>query len=260
MKKLKLIAILIMTCCLGSYSQVNYETFKDNTNKKLEKLINFPSTLYNPETESFDPDSLSITIVEDITKYLQNAGFSHFNIKDFPLIDHVPLSDDNPFEVFVIGYHCGGTAGWIPRSIIVKHTKNKPLIYPMDIECFFYEFHQLKDELYLCIGGVPGSGICRGYSIYAIDFNKNQAEFKPVFGKNDSFQICNSDITFEAEQKMLVIDVEYLPYQSEDSNYENNLLNDGYTCFSVQYNSENLKIEDLTLKSKFDGEKFVKPE
>lgn len=259
MKKTIFAILFLILSFSDNYAQNNYEAFKDSINKKLELLSHYPQTLYEDDWADFDPDSLSSVVATDITKYLKSEGFTNFKIEDFPLIEHVE-TENNQFETLVVGYHCGGSAGWIPHSIIIKHTKDKPLIYNIEAETHFYEFHQLKNELYLCIGASPGSGICRGYSVFAIDFSKDTAQFKPVFNGEYAFYLCNSDITFEEEENILSIYIDFLPYKDEDETYETYLKEHNYTYFSVEYDSQKDEQNPVVVfKSKFDGEKFVTP-
>lgn len=258
----RLLTCFIFTYLISSlsYGQSSYEIFKDSVNQKLKRLSSYnPHSPDENDIIDFDPDSLLSVAAEDITRYLKSEESIHFKIEDFSFIEH-RITNDNQFETLVLGYHCGGSAGEIPRSIIVNHTKDKPRIYNIETETSFYEYHQLKDELYLCIGSSPGSGICRNYSAYAIDFSKAMPQFEPVFNGEHFFYLCNSDITFDDNEKELLIYIDFLPYKAEDETYEAYLNEQNYTYFSVEYDSEEDEQNPTVIfKSKFDGEKFIKP-
>lgn len=260
MKKVILILFISAFFISNNYAYNNYEQFKTDINKRLTILSNFAQTFYENDMESFDPDSLSNAIAEDVAEYLRSGGLKYFNAQDFPLMEHVEKNNGSPFEVLIIGYHCGGTAGWIPHSIIIKHTNHKSLIYDIKAETYFYEFHRLKDEIYLCIGGAPGSGICRGYAVYSIDFGNEGSKFEPVFNGEHAFFLCNSDITFDEEDKMMTVYIDYLPYKDDDTSYETYLNENGYTYFSVEEDTEEGEQNfEIIFRSKFDGKRFVKP-
>lgn len=257
MKKYLIVVFTFISALMGCYSQSNYDAFRKKTNDKLELLSNFSMLYFENEENVFDPDSLSEEIVRDVVSYLKQEGLKGFNVPDFPLIERVE-SEDGKFEVLVIGYHCGGTAGWIPHSIVIKHDEENSFVYSIDGEMYLYDFSCLKDNTYLCFGTVPGSGIvCRGAIAVTINFGKDSYDFVPVFDRKAFFTMCNSELSYNDNEKFLT--VEYEPYRVEDFSFDDFLKERGYEFLSIEPKSENTDGSYAVFKSRFDGEKFIKP-
>lgn|GEM_PF-2685835 len=267
----KLIASICLACAFSVqvFAQNNYEAFKKELDAKLELLSLFPHKIYEEEYSEvgeFDPDSLSMVIAGELAAYIQNNGFQNIDIEDMPQIDYYISENDSTFRVYTVGYDSGGSARWIPHPVIVKQDGEKLKVFDLSyIECNFYDFYKLKDEVYLCIGYIPGWGACINQAIYAIDFGGEKAEFVPVFNGKEDLSICNSDIYYDRSHGILTIDVNHLSLNNENENCQTffDRYYDGFSsfspeCYTVSFHSQEEMAVVLT--SVFDGEKFVKPE
>lgn len=252
---------LIYFCLPYSYAGQKYEIFKTKLNENLELLSTYPKTIFDEELISFDPDSLSGVIAMEIISFLSSDDSTYFRQEDFPLLENTTDSTNGTFfEVLIFGYHCGGTAGWIPKPITIKQTHGKTKIFNMiDTDCYFYDFYHLSEEKYLCIGSVPGWGSCRNEAIYVIDFKKDIPEFEPAFSNKAIFSICNSSIEYEEINRIVTIEVEYLP---SDNDCKSFFQDPDYSCFLIECNPDSDDNEDTVaiLTTKYDGNKFIKPD
>lgn len=254
-----LITITLLFSTTNIFAQSSYTASKESINQKLALLSTFYQILtsYDEEDDSyFDPDSLSVVIAEDLVTLLELEGWKNFDPKDFPELEH---TYNAPFHVLSFGYHCGGSAGWIPTTIIIKQKGYSYEYFSMaGTECGFYDFYQLKDEVYLCLAYAPGSGACRNSGFYAIDFGVKGGKFTPVFGDKTGFFICNSDIYFDDDEKLLTIDVGYA-FVCDGCDCKTYFAENGCDFFLVECDSEQNDRGTITLTTVFDGDKFVRP-
>lgn len=259
---LKYFLLVSMTIIsITSYSQNNYSSFKDDINNKLELLSSFSSLYFQNPDSTFDPDSLSLVIINDLTKYLKKEGLKNFDVNDFPSIEYFK-SKDGIFEEFTFGYHSGGTAGEIFHSILIKHEKDQSYIYDLYTslgEISFFDFFHLRDDIYLCIGIVPGSGFCIASKVFVIDFkDKDNLLVVPAFNGKDVLFMCNVDINYDKVNKILSL--EYTPYYTPEDSYESFLKEYNYESFlSISESKISGRYSSAIFKTQYNGETFSLP-
>lgn len=251
---LNLVCLFVLPC----FGQSEYSKFKNKLNAKLELLSSFPHDVYE-KTISFDPDSLTYSIAEDLTDFLRSDIKREFNVEDFPLMETPNLEEDSAFKVFVFGYHSGGSAGWIPHCILVRNDSISNDVYNLSyIEGYFCEFYKLEDETYLCMGYALGSGGCENNIVYAIDFSGVREKAVSVFGDKPFFYICNSDIEFDNKEQTLTINA-YDLFLKNEEDCKSYLENLDFYYFSIDCYNYNDEEYAAILKSRYNGERFVKP-
>lgn len=257
MKSLFAFLLLMFGTIFCSAQNNSSVVLKDAINKNLAKLYTFPETL---ETgDSFDPDSLSNIIAQQLITYIKDTGLDNFDTAFFDNLELAYRKSDEPFWVLSFSYYSGRTAGLIPTSIIIKEDANEYTYYNMnEYEASFYDFYSLGNNLYLCFASIPGSGICANNGIYVFDFNK---EAKPVAVFNDKsfISLCNSDLSFDQATKTLTIEVNNIPYYNEGDDYNAYFDKEGLNFFKIEPSEISNSDFMGTLISVFDGHQFVKP-
>ena len=258
---MKIIKILFLSFIvpLSSLAQKDYEIFEKGIKEEIEMLTNFLRTLRGSETVQFDPDSLSGEIADQLTNFLNSDSGYLFNLKDFPNIleEYCVFQKDN-INIQVIGfnYHCGGTAGTIYHPIVIRNP-NQQSQKAYDLSYTEYgisEIYHLGGERFLCFGIVPGSGTCIAERVSIIEFSGNDISLLKVFDGEEKFVICNAELSFDTETKLLTIEVYMFPTYSEDC--EGMFLYEPVKCFHIECDDE---YKVASLHARFDGEKFVKP-
>lgn len=240
-----------------SIAQNNASALKETINSQLNLLDTFPQTLNNGQT--FDPDSLSAVISDNIVLYLQTVGFNHFDINDFNQLELISNAENQPLSVITFSYYSGGTAGIIPTSIIVKNDNGSYNYYDMSkYEAGFYEFYQLNNNIYLCFATVPGWGACANNGLFAFDFEQ-EALPVDIFNNKPYISICNSDISFDRQTKTLKIEIDSSPNYDAGSDYQSYFDKIGFNFFKIDPGYVTYDNFLGTLTSQFNGQKFVKP-
>ena len=232
-------------------AQNKAKVLKTGIENQLELLQTFPQTIYD-DTLLFDPDSLSKSIANNTVEYLNEVGFDNFRKKDLLSLEINTDINNSPFSIISFGYDSGGTAGTIPTSIIVKKEKGGYKYYNMaGYEANFYEFYQLKDNIYICFATVPGWGACLNQQVSVFEFGN---ELKPIAALNDSdsFSICNSSLSFDRESMLLTIDTDV-----EEADFSSN--KEVLTIFENNNWTDSKPNTERILISKFNGQKFMKP-
>lgn len=213
---------------------------QNKTKIKIDQQLEYLDH-YNYQENNMDPDSLSELLMKNLESYINRVGLDNFKEQYISLIDSVASTGKSSFLVATVGYNSGGSAGIIPRSIIIKQDKNLFKCYNMsNFEASFYEFHQLKDNIYLSFATIPGWGACMNTGIYIFDFDD--------LSKSEVFSICNADLTYDPKNKLLSMEVQ------DVNSLNQNDFKEGTKIFIDKDN------DTAIITTQFDGNKFVAPQ
>lgn len=80
-----------------------------------------------------------------------------------------------------------------------------------------------------------------------------------IFLKNEENSNVYKLYYFNTEKQLLTIDIEPLVYHDSVDEYKNNLIESGYYNFSINSLSDDNENIAISLKTRFDGNKFIKP-
>lgn len=241
------------------FCQNKIDAIKNRFEYNMLVLRSYPYQLEdineNWNIDTFDPDSLVRIIKDDVIEMLKLGGIDALNTDDE--YDLVFTTPDSAFSVVDISYHSGGTAGIISHSIIIKHEKSGIRIFDLThIESSIFEFHQLQDDIYLCLASISKeSAWCYNQAVFVVNF-KEEAKLLSAFNENWYYAICNADITFDEDTKILSITTEETLNYGKGCDEFFKMVKDVFAIEACESDDNRLS---ASIKTRFDGEKFVKP-
>lgn len=243
----------------------------------LALLEAYPYTFENIDTESlgldsivksynldnFDPDSLVQVITHKVIGYLKNTKSDEIDWSTFPRVTEIE-DKTGTLHVLNFAYSSGGTAGMIPNPIIIRERADSLQIFDMtDTGCDYFQFYHLYGDTFLCAGYSPGWSLVYVLEVAVIDFSGDTARFEPAFGADfpTHYQAYNAYLVYNPLARLLTIDIQNDPPGYENSDCQSYFQKEIAGCFDVEcFNDTTYTFAiTATLKTRFDGKKFVKP-
>lgn len=264
MRRLLFLILLVTLSCLQIYGQLGCATFPEGLSKDLELLSAYPYGAVGTEEdnllpENLDPDSLVGVIVSKVKPCLQSMKTEVFMRNRFPEIPVINGDEKTSFYILDYSYNSGGSAGIIPKPLIVKKEKDSLNVFDLThTECAFSEFYKLKENTYICIGYSQGGSFCWLANIYVIDFGGTTEKYVPAFGNSSHFSICNSDVSYNETDRLLRIETESIPYPA-GKDCKDYFREESAGYFSVECEEYECEAFSAILTARYNGTEFVKP-
>ncbi|MGB0861796.1 MAG: hypothetical protein ACPG19_01530 [Saprospiraceae bacterium] len=256
--KIGLVIFLIICSNITGISQQNIKTLASQIKKNISKFDGYPF-----KDDTFDADSLSLVIANQLVRLLKKATLSEKESKEIGLELSVKTTDSSNIRIYNFWYTSGGSRASITHPVIQWTNKEGKLFaynFSKYANCEFTEINRLSSSskrLYLLTGHEPGNGACVQGFIYTIQIKGGYLILDyPAFVSAPYLGFCNVQIDFDKKKQQLDLSFDTyrdMYYHTDEKKYLKN--KKSIQKLDAWFTQDTAT---LSVKLKFNGNRFRK--